>query len=87
MKREKLYDKAVELWGIESQIHVTVEEMSELIKVLMKGFRGELNIENLIDELADTEIMIEQLKFIFGLNDKVSKRKEYKKKRLEKRLK
>lgn len=65
---------------------MAIEEMSELTKEICKTFRGVYNEENLVDEIADVEIMLEQLKQIHDLNAKVYKRKEHKKKRLEKRL-
>ena len=86
MKRKNLYERAIKHYGIESQMTMAIEEMSELTKEICKTFRGTYNEKNLVDEIADVEIMLEQLKQIHDLNEKVYKRKEHKKKRLEKRL-
>jgi len=86
MKRTDLYERAINHYGSEAQMTMAIEEMSELTKEICKTFRGSYNEENLVDEIADVEIMLEQLKQIHDLNVKVYKRKEYKKKRLEKRI-
>ena len=86
MKRRDLYVLAIGKYGTQNQQLMVIEEMSELTKVILKGFRDETNHDDLIDEIADVEIMIEQLKLMHNVNDDVSKRKKYKKKRLEKRL-
>jgi NTP pyrophosphatase (non-canonical NTP hydrolase) len=86
MKRTQLYQKAVETYGKLAQEHVLLEEMSELSKVILKGFRGQINMQELIDEVADVEIMLEQIKWIYAITPQVYARKVYKKKRLEKRL-
>lgn len=86
MKRNELYEKAVEKYGLQAQSLVAIEEMTELSKVILKGFRNEINKEELTDEIADVEIMLEQLKQFHKIGNKVRDRKRYKKIRLEKRL-
>ena len=86
MKRNELYEKAVEKYGLQAQSLVAIEEMTELSKVILKGFRNEINKEELTDEIADVEIMLEQLKQFHEIGNKVRDRKRYKKIRLEKRL-
>lgn len=86
VKRTDLYTQALAKYGKLAQEHVLLEEMSELSKVILKGFRGQINTQDLIDEVADVEIMLEQIKSIYNITPKVYARKVYKKKRLEKRL-
>lgn len=86
MKRNELYEKAVEKYGLQAQSLIAIEEMTELSKVILKGFRNEINKEELTDEIADVEIMLEQLKQFHEIGNKVRDRKRYKKIRLEKRL-
>lgn len=64
---EKIYLKCFAKWGEQSQINVWIEELSELIKVLAKWNRkiNGSNIYELIDEIADVEICIEQIKTIY----------------------
>jgi hypothetical protein len=45
---------------------MAMEEMSELIKELSKNLRGNDNISAISEEMADVEIMLEQLKVIFS---------------------
>jgi NTP pyrophosphatase (non-canonical NTP hydrolase) len=81
-------EKAIEVYGKDMQLNVAIEEFSELIKEICKHKRGEDNLDNIIEEMADCYIMLTQLEIIFGINyfpdiDKVIKGKID---RLEKRL-
>lgn len=60
------YKAAVHTYGKTSQLMVAVEEMAELSKELSKNYRGEDNVSAISEEMADVEIMLEQLKLIFG---------------------
>ena len=60
------YRAAVETYGKTSQLVMAMEEMSELTKELSKNMRGHNNIPDISEEMADVEIMLEQLKVIFG---------------------
>lgn len=62
------------------------EEMSELQKELCKALRGSINQDNIAEEIADVEIMLEQMKLLFEVESQVDKFKEYKLERLEERL-
>jgi len=61
--------KTVENYGHEKQMDKAIEEMSELIKELCKYKFGEENRSKVIEEIADVELMIEQLKYIFNVGD------------------
>lgn len=56
---------AVKAYDRTSRLMLAVEEMSELSKELSKNYRGEDNISAISEEMADVEIMLEQLKIIF----------------------
>ena len=60
--------------------------MAELSKVILKGRRYGKNIQEFTDEIADVEIMLEQMKQHFEIGDEVKARKRFKKERLGKRL-
>lgn len=66
MTRNQQYKKLIEKFGIENQIIIAVEELSELQKELCKYLRGKHNIVELSEEMADVKIMFEQLEFIFS---------------------
>lgn len=79
----QLYNKVIESYGQDAQMIVAMEECSELIQAVSKHLRGrETNVE---EEIADVEIMLEQLKLM--CNEKlVDDIKKSKLKRLEQRL-
>lgn len=87
MTKQDIYRKALETWGVEAQVCMVFEEMSELQKALCKLLRGKPSFENIIEEIADVEIMLEQMKLLFnGIEEDVKKRKCQKLQRLKKML-
>ena len=76
----KKLDKIIMSYGVDSQVDMAVEECSELIKALMKYRRnsGTTAREAVIDELADVQIMLEQMKIIFFCESEVNQRIDYK---------
>ena len=60
------YEEAARHYGSVSQFFMAMEEMAELMKELSKNVRGQRNVSAISEELADVEIMLEQLKVIFG---------------------
>ena len=83
--KENLYNEAIRLWGIESQIDMAIEEASEFIKAVCKAKRicGEIEYLYLFEEMADLEIMLEQVKQIFGCHEEVEDQKQRKLVRLK----
>lgn len=79
-------DKAIKKYGIVFQMHIAIEEMSELTKELIKYLRDNDNVDKIAEEIADVEIMIDQLKILFGCWEKSEKIYDEKIKRLEKRI-
>ena len=65
-ERRKLYTKALEKWGADSQVDMLIEEMAELTQALLHIRRAnkKVTVEELSDEIADVEIMLEQVKVI-----------------------
>lgn len=71
-EERELYNKALNLWGFESQIKICVEECSELNVALMK-FGRKINgssIEQILDELADATNSINQMLILFDISHK-----------------
>lgn len=64
---EKLFEKAMELWGEGTQLVLAMEEASELSVALSHHFRYNMEetMDKLVDGVADMEIMISQLKYMF----------------------
>ncbi len=71
MKRyESLCKSFLEAWGKEAQVMMALEEMSELSKELLKDInRKQCNRDNIVAEMADVLILMEQLKYIYGVGE------------------
>lgn len=72
-ERKRLYKKAIEKWGVSLQLVMLMEESAELIqatsKVLRKGDKENSVWRKLAEEIADVEIMIEQIKICAKLKE------------------
>lgn len=64
--QESVYIKLIEKYK-DKQLIVAIEELSELQKELCKTLRGNINKENIIEELADVYIMLDQIKIYFSI--------------------
>lgn len=78
--------RALGTYGSVLQIVVTMEEMSELQKELCKNLRGRGSIEHIAEEIADVEIMLEQMKMLFCCAEDVRSVRKRKVERLKERL-
>ncbi len=106
MTEKQIYKSAIEKWGKSLQLDVVIEEMAELMKEIVKFKRVEKNIEksydvelvkelimvkdNIFQEIADVEIMLEQLKIMideYHAQDEVDTYRIYKLKRLQENIK
>ena len=77
--------KAIETYGQEPQIWMTIEEMSELGNALAKYRRDRVTKSDICEEIADVLIMCIQMSKIFG-EDRVKQMFEDKLIRLKERL-
>jgi dephospho-CoA kinase len=57
---------AVQTFGGNAQKLKAVEEMAELTKELCKDLNGQGSPAHIAEEIADVEIMLEQLKYIYS---------------------
>ena len=89
-KQSKILSQAIEKYGVEHQINMAIEEMSELIDVLCKHRRGRATFQEIAEEIADVIIMTKQLRKMLedvsGSNI-VDKKIKFKVDRLERRIK
>lgn len=67
-KITEIYKQAIETYGVRAQKLMAIEEMSELMKEICKDFRGKLNREHLIEEMADVTIMLDQMLLIYEIS-------------------
>lgn len=90
---ERIMRQAIETYGVQAQCDVAIEEMAELTKAIMKIRRvaddyekTPAALDNLLEEIADMDIMIDQLKIMWGPKQ-VEEYRRKKLERLERRLK
>lgn len=86
MNIKELLKKNIAFNGYLLQKIVAIEEMSELAKEITKDLRGIGDIRNLAEEIADVEIVIEELKMVYDIEDIVREKKLVKLERILKRL-
>mgnify|MGYP001539651347 CR=1 FL=1 len=67
----EVLQRALDTYGSAMQIVVMMEEMSELQKELCKYLRGKYSPASIAEEIADVEIMLEQMKMLFCCADDV----------------
>ena len=81
---------ALDKWGLAAQVGQTVEECAELIVALQKYINRAPKadaLENIIDEIADVEMMLAQMRLALGIDDDIlRKRIEHKFERLKRYL-
>ncbi|HZK52975.1 MAG TPA: hypothetical protein VFC84_02040 [Desulfosporosinus sp.] len=61
-ERHRIYNSALSTFGIRHQTIKCIEELSELQKELCKQANGDGTKDKVIEEMADVEIMLEQMK-------------------------
>ena len=82
----EVLQRALDTYGSTLQIAMVFEEMSELQKELCKYLRGKYSPANIAEEIADVEIMLEQMKMLFCCTDEVRNERRRKVERLKERL-
>lgn len=75
MKTQEIEKAAIEAFGKESQKDIFIEESAELTKELLKERRGEDNLTAILEEMADVEIMLDQMKLIYGSCEEIKQKK------------
>ena len=94
MNKEVL-QKAIDVYGATAQQDMVIEEALELAlsilkfrRALREGNKEEIlnRRDNIIEESADTKIMLEQVNMMFDCEEEVEEQTEYKINRLDERL-
>ncbi len=86
MEYKKQLQSIIDHHGKEAQIRQTIEEMSELTQALCKADRykdGDTiermnRLNAIIDEIADVQIMLDQLRIVYACEMDVDERIRYK---------
>lgn len=88
---KKVFADAIKTYGENAQTDMAIEEMSELTKALLKYRRsqhgdktcGNNLVGNIVEEIEDVQIMLDQMKIIYGSSESEHRYKIY---RLKERL-
>lgn len=86
MHEMSLLQRAIAKWGKDAQMKMVLEEMSELQKEICKMWRGKDNRDAIAEEVADVEIMLDQLKLMLDIPYQVEQHRQNKLQRLQERL-
>ncbi len=84
--RLEVYDILLKRYGAQLQSVVALEELSECQKEICKFLRGKGDIDHLAEEVADATIMLEQICYMYKLDEKVSRYMDEKEQRMVDRL-
>lgn len=84
--QDKILWRAIDAYGNMAQLNVAVGEIGELLTLIGRRSQGRDTIDQWVDEVADVEIMLDQIKKIFMIQSKVTARIDFKINRLAERL-
>ena len=65
----EILNNAIQTYGMDAQLDMCIEKMSELTKEICKKKRGNNNRNKIAEEIADVEIMLKQLKMMCNISD------------------
>lgn len=86
MSEQEVFKAALDKWGADAQTLMVFEEMAELQKELCKHARGADNQAHIAEEIADVQIMLEQMMVLHDCKELVLDFRHGKIFRLERRL-
>ena len=86
-ERVKTYTNALIHYGDRKQMVKCVEELAECQQAICKVILGGENFDHMAEEIADATIMLEQMRLMFNINDRVCEYMDAKVKRLDDNLK
>ena len=84
---QEILHATIKKWGSDAQLEMVKEECMELALAIQKYQRGfsQERLDNLIDEIADVNIMIAQANMLFD-HEKIQERIDFKLNRLQNRI-
>lgn len=65
-RRKEIEQRALHIFGENSQVDKAIEEMSELTKALLKYRIGFATLDEIREESGDVQIMLDQLRMLYG---------------------
>ena len=73
LRQKTIILSAIETFGKEHQIGKLFEEIAELEEAIIKNHFGRDNAEHIAEEIADVEIMLDQIKLLFADDELLTK--------------
>lgn len=86
MDEKKILGTALSFYGCEIQQVIAIEELSELQKELCKSLRSGADRQHISEEIADVQIMLEQMMMLYECHEDVAIWRKKKVVRLHDRL-
>lgn len=86
MNEQEILREAVYTFGPTSQEKMLIEEMSELTKEICKHWRGADNVADISEEMADVQIMLDQMAIVFNNAEQIERCRRFKLRRLQQRV-
>ena len=86
MDEKKILGTALSFYGCEIQQVIAIEELSELQKELCKSLRSGADKPHISEEIADVQIMLEQMMMLYECHEDVAVWRKKKVARLHDRL-
>lgn len=62
----EIYTRALNTWGIDPQLNMFIEEAAEAIQAVQHHRRGRCDMDTVCGELSDLQVMLEQMKIVYG---------------------
>ena len=66
MITKELSEKAIEIWGLERQTNMCIEEVGEFLQAWNKIKRTAITNREYVEEMVDCYIMFSQMRHIYG---------------------
>ena len=61
---------AIDAWGSDAQIMMFIEESAEATEAILHHNRGKTDVDHVIEELADLQIMLHQMRALYDHDQK-----------------
>lgn len=69
--KEEIFERSISTTSVERQVMHLSEEISEMMIEISHLVRGRTSTkEKLVEEIADVQIMIDEMKYLFGVTEK-----------------
>ena len=84
--QRKICEDAIQIFGVQHQLIKAGEELAELGQQVLKAANGDVDKGHIAEEIADVEIMLEQIKIIFDRRVSVEAQVDSKLDRLQRKI-